>query len=120
MKPAPLDLPPLRLKKQEERRLRAGHLWVYSNEIDTRATPLTGFEAGAPVRIEAHNGDQGLDPAVADGSALAFWAGRALCRLFTGSTRPHGRLLLDASWPDEGPGYYHFRGGDPPPAHRRG
>ncbi len=29
----------LRLKAHEERRLRAGHLWAYSNEIDTAATP---------------------------------------------------------------------------------
>ncbi|BCO32797.1 SAM-dependent methyltransferase [Thiohalobacter sp. COW1] len=49
-------LAPLRLKKREERRLRAGHLWIYSNEVDTRATPLTGFAPGQPVRIEAHNG----------------------------------------------------------------
>ncbi|RRQ22318.1 class I SAM-dependent rRNA methyltransferase [Thiohalobacter thiocyanaticus] len=49
-------LAPLRLKRREERRLRAGHLWVYSNEVDTGATPLTGFAPGQPVRIEAHNG----------------------------------------------------------------
>ncbi len=49
-------LPPLRLKKREDRRLRAGHLWVYSNEVDTRATPLTAFEPGEAVRIEASNG----------------------------------------------------------------
>ena len=49
-------LPPLRLKKNEERRLRGGHLWVYSNEVDIDATPLKGFEPGAPVEIQAHNG----------------------------------------------------------------
>lgn len=43
---------PLRLKKNEDRRLRAGHLWVFSNEIDTRATPLDGFEPGAAVEIQ--------------------------------------------------------------------
>jgi len=47
---------PLRLKKREERRLRAGHLWVYSNEVDTGATPLSNFEPGQPVQIQAHNG----------------------------------------------------------------
>lgn len=46
----------LRLKKNEERRLRAGHLWIYSNEIDTAKTPLTGFEPGQRVLIEAANG----------------------------------------------------------------
>lgn len=53
------DSPPLaalRLKKHEDRRLRAGHLWVYSNEIDTGATPLSGFEPGQLVRIEAAGG----------------------------------------------------------------
>lgn len=43
--------PPLRLKPREGRRLRAGHLWVYSNEVDTKATPLTNFAPGDPVVI---------------------------------------------------------------------
>ncbi|SRR5579883_529148 len=45
----------LRLKKNEDRRLRAGHLWIYSNEIDTKATPLKEFTAGEEVRVEAHD-----------------------------------------------------------------
>jgi 23S rRNA (cytosine1962-C5)-methyltransferase len=46
----------LRLKKDQDRRLLAGHLWVYSNEIDTRATPLKGLEPGTPVQIlGSHN-----------------------------------------------------------------
>ncbi len=49
-------LPPLRLKKGEERRLRAGHLWVYSNEIDTATTPLSAFEPGQQVELQAANG----------------------------------------------------------------
>jgi len=53
--PAPAYAP-LRLKKNEERRLRAGHLWVYSNEIDTAVSPLTGFRPGEPVEIQASNG----------------------------------------------------------------
>lgn len=39
-------LPELRLKKNEDRRLRAGHAWVYSNEVDTKQTPLKEFAAG--------------------------------------------------------------------------
>ena len=36
----------LHLKPHEERRLRAGHLWVYSNEIDTaRGVPETSPRA---------------------------------------------------------------------------
>jgi len=49
-------LPPLRLKKNEERRIRAGHLWVYSNEVDNAATPLKAFSPGQAVQIQAHNG----------------------------------------------------------------
>lgn len=47
---------PLRLKKNEDRRLRAGHLWVFSNEIDVAQTPLSAFEPGQPVVIQASNG----------------------------------------------------------------
>jgi 23S rRNA (cytosine1962-C5)-methyltransferase len=43
--------PPLRLKAREGRRLRAGHLWVYSNEVDIKATPLTSFAPGDPVVV---------------------------------------------------------------------
>jgi len=51
----------LRLGKEHDRRLRAGHLWVYSNEIDAEATPLSGFEPGQVVNIENAQGKwQGL------------------------------------------------------------
>jgi 23S rRNA (cytosine1962-C5)-methyltransferase len=46
----------LRLKRHEERRLRAGHLWVFSNEVDVERTPLTNFEAGQPVVVEDSGG----------------------------------------------------------------
>lgn len=49
--PESSDLPILRLRRHEERRLRAGHLWVFSNEIDTTTTPLTAFAPGDAVRI---------------------------------------------------------------------
>ncbi|WP_455199526.1 class I SAM-dependent rRNA methyltransferase [Kaarinaea lacus] len=50
------SLPPLRLKKNEEKRLRAGHLWIYSNEVDTSTTPLKEFEPGSSVLIEDYRG----------------------------------------------------------------
>jgi 23S rRNA (cytosine1962-C5)-methyltransferase len=50
-----MQAPVLRLKKNEERRLRAGHVWVYSNEIDVKQSPLKSFSAGQPVRIESHD-----------------------------------------------------------------
>ncbi len=34
------------LKKDEDRRLRAGHLWVFSNEVDVAQSPLSDFGAG--------------------------------------------------------------------------
>jgi len=43
--------PVLRLKNGEDRRLSAGHLWVFSNEVDTAATPLTGFARGSFCRV---------------------------------------------------------------------
>ncbi len=46
----------LRLKKHADRRLKAGHLWLYSNEIDTEATPLKDIEAGEQAVVEAANG----------------------------------------------------------------
>ena len=46
----------LRLRKREDRRVRAGHLWVFSNEIDTEVTPLKGISPGAPVEIQAASG----------------------------------------------------------------
>ncbi|WP_104204806.1 class I SAM-dependent rRNA methyltransferase [Billgrantia saliphila] len=46
----------LRLKKNADRRLKAGHLWLYSNEVDTEATPLKGLESGGQVVVEAANG----------------------------------------------------------------
>jgi 23S rRNA (cytosine1962-C5)-methyltransferase len=82
-----MSLPELRLKPHEERRLRAGHLWIYSNEVDTARTPLTALEPGTACRV--------LD---ARGKALGV-----------ASVNPHtllaGRLLtsnadasLDAAW----------------------
>ena len=46
----------LRLKRNEDHRLRAGHLWVFSNEVDVAHTPLTAFEAGEPVQIQDSRG----------------------------------------------------------------
>ena len=43
------------LKPQEERRLQAGHLWIFSNEVNVAATPLTAFEPGAHVQVRSHN-----------------------------------------------------------------
>jgi 23S rRNA (cytosine1962-C5)-methyltransferase len=46
MKPEPLFL-----RKDQERRLLAGHCWIYSNEVDTQKTPLKGLSPGQPIEI---------------------------------------------------------------------
>src|SRR3990167_9658490 len=50
-----IPIPILKLKKNEERRLRAGHVWIYSNEIDTAHTPLKHFLPGEEVLVESHD-----------------------------------------------------------------
>ncbi len=47
------ELPPLLLKPQEERCIQAGHLWVFSNEINVALTPLTGFQPGDHVQLRS-------------------------------------------------------------------
>lgn len=39
------------LKKGEDRRLRIGHLWVFSNEIDAGRSPLSSFAPGESVLV---------------------------------------------------------------------
>lgn len=39
------------LKKSEEQRLRKGHLWIFSNEIDTQRCSLSDFEPGQLVNV---------------------------------------------------------------------
>lgn len=50
------ELPVLKLKPNEDRRLSAGHLWVFSNEVDTAATPLQQFEPGTHVQVMSARG----------------------------------------------------------------
>ncbi len=46
----------LRLKKGTDRRLRGGHLWIYSNEVDSAATPLKNMVPGSTVVVEDARG----------------------------------------------------------------
>ncbi len=50
-----MSLARLRIKKREQQRLRDGHLWVYSNEVDTEATPLKSIQ-GHLVHLEDYRG----------------------------------------------------------------
>jgi 23S rRNA (cytosine1962-C5)-methyltransferase len=51
-----IEYPALQLKRNEDARLRAGHLWVYSNEVDVAATPLSAFAPGDVVAVVDHRG----------------------------------------------------------------
>ncbi len=62
-------VPVLKLKRGEDRRIRAGHPWVFSNEVDNDATPLARIEPGAAVRIVSDR-DQFLGHAYANPHAL--------------------------------------------------
>ncbi len=43
------------LRKGADHRLRGGHLWVYSNEVDSERSPLGGFSAGDRVTVRNTN-----------------------------------------------------------------
>ncbi len=49
-----MQFEPVFLKKDNDRRLRSGHCWIYSNEIDTGRTPLKSLEAGQAVDVFDH------------------------------------------------------------------
>lgn len=71
------DYPRLRLKKNEDRRLRAGHAWIFSNEVDIAATPLKAFAAGDLAVVENAKGES-LGLAYVNPDSLI--SARLLCR----------------------------------------
>ncbi len=44
------------LREGEARRVRRGHPWVFSNEVDTARSPFARFTAGATVALRDHDG----------------------------------------------------------------
>ena len=50
------SLPVIKLKRHEDRRVAAGHLWVFSNEIDTAATRLADFAPGSLATVQSDRG----------------------------------------------------------------
>ena len=52
-----MSRPTLILNKGADRRLRLGHLWVFSNEIDTAKSPLKNLSAGEAVDVVSSAGD---------------------------------------------------------------
>jgi len=79
------ELPVLRLKRNEDRRLNAGHLWVFSNEVDAQQTPLPKFKPGDLVRVLAHN-DRALGLAYVNPQSL-------ICARLLGTWK-----IPDAAW----------------------
>src|ERR1700674_5447424 len=63
------QLPALRLKRNDDRRLHAGHLWIFRIEVDTAQSPLVKFKAGELLRVLAHN-DRALGLAYVNPKAL--------------------------------------------------
>jgi 23S rRNA (cytosine1962-C5)-methyltransferase len=51
-----MSLPVLILKSQSDRRLKLGHLWVFSNEVDTERSPLKNFAMGQQALVTTHSG----------------------------------------------------------------
>jgi 23S rRNA (cytosine1962-C5)-methyltransferase len=118
----------LRLKKGEDRRLRAGHAWVFSNEVDTASTPLSAFTPDLTARVvsdrDAFLGyayvnphalisarllsrDERREPDAAFLAARIARAQRMRARLYP---TPHYRLVFGES--DELPGLIVDRYGD--------
>ncbi len=54
--PKAVEYPALHLKRGEDARLRAGHLWVFANEVDVARSPLASFQPGEPCVIVAAGG----------------------------------------------------------------
>ena len=81
-----MTLPLLYLKRREDRRIRAGHPWVFSNEVDVARSPLTAFKAGSQVSVVSH-ADHPL------GSAYVNPATLICARVFS----RRGNRVLDAT-----------------------
>src|SRR5690242_8100550 len=83
------DVSILKLKRGEDRRIRSGHLWIFSNEIDNAATPLAGFVAGARARVMSDR-DQFLGHAYVNPHAL-------ICARIVGrdAAQPLDRALIE-------------------------
>lgn len=86
MSSSAIDLPPLQLKRGEDRRLRAGHLWIFSNEVDASATPLTALRPGQLVRVLS---DRGSPLGIAYVNPAALICARLLTR--------HPAAVVDAA-----------------------
>lgn len=53
---SPSVMPQLILKPQADRRLKLGHLWIFSNEVDVERSPLKGFAMGQQALVTTNTG----------------------------------------------------------------
>tara|TARA_R110001592_G_scaffold89971_6_gene264687 strand:+ start:4989 stop:6176 length:1188 start_codon:yes stop_codon:yes gene_type:complete len=67
----------VQLNKGAEKRLKQGHLWIYSNEIDVKKTPLKSFEPGEQVQVKT-SADKVMGTAFMSPASLI--AGRIISR----------------------------------------
>lgn len=70
-------LPKLILKSQADRRLKRGHLWIFSNEVDVEKSPLKTFAAGDQVLV---CNQQGKELAIATMNPGSLICGRIVNR----------------------------------------
>ncbi|MCR4667173.1 MAG: class I SAM-dependent rRNA methyltransferase [Desulfovibrio sp.] len=75
------------LKKKEDARIKGGHLWIFSNEVDTGRSPLKAFEAGESVLVRDAGG--GIL-----GSALINPRALICARIYSRKETPFSRDIL--------------------------
>lgn len=46
----------VRLLKNEDKRIKAGHLWIYSNELDAKYSAVKSIEPGSLVQVQSADG----------------------------------------------------------------
>jgi 23S rRNA (cytosine1962-C5)-methyltransferase len=76
------------LKKDQDRRLRAGHAWIYSNEVDTARSPLKDLAPGESVSVVGSRGNW-LGWAYANPHSL-------ICARMISRDHPLGPALIEA------------------------
>jgi len=72
-----MSLPVITLKSNADRRLKQGHLWIYSNEINTQTSDLKQLDMGAQVEVK-NNGGKSLGIATINPNGLI--CGRMISR----------------------------------------
>ncbi|WP_323846128.1 class I SAM-dependent rRNA methyltransferase [Microbulbifer magnicolonia] len=85
-------MPELILNRGAERRLKRGHLWIYSNEVDIGRSPLRGIEPGSQCQVLDSQG-KALGTAFVNPSQLI--CGRLVSRAEQGGGALDGAALRE-------------------------